>query len=206
MAPPGGEVCVISVLFVDVRGFTALAERLGPAEVAQRLNRFYALASDVIFEHDGTLDKLVGDQVMAFFGAPLHAKDHPKRAVQAALRILSGMNSLAQGRPFDGVYPEHSRRTQDKPLHVGAGIATGEAFVGNVGEGAVTDYTVLGDTVNVAARLQVAVASGEILVTEDTHAYVESQFPDAPSRELELKGKSEPVRARVIEVSDGAGG
>lgn len=170
------------MLFVDVRGFTSLAERLPPTEVMQRLNRFYSLASNTIFDYDGTLDKLVGDQVMAFFGAPLYTEDHPKRAVQAALRIISGMNSLAGG----------------EPLHVGAGIATGEAFVGNVGEGAVTDYTVLGDTVNVAARLQGAAASGEILVTEETYGYVESEFPNAPCRELDLKGKSDRVRARVI--------
>jgi hypothetical protein len=111
-----------------VRGFTSLAERLPPAEVASRLNRFYSLASNTIFDYDGTLDKLVGDQVMAFFGAPLYTKDHPERAVEAALQIISGMSGLAQ--------IEH--------LQVGAGIATGEAFVGNVGEGAVTDYTVLG--------------------------------------------------------------
>jgi adenylate cyclase len=123
---------------------------------------------------------------MAFFGAPLYTQDHPERAVQVALRIISGMSGLAQ--------IEH--------LHVGAGIATGEAFVGNVGEGAVTDYTVLGDTVNVAARLQGAAASGEILVTEETYAHVESRFPNASRRELELKGKSEPVRARVIVVED----
>lgn len=165
-----------------MRGFTSLAEQLPPIEVAQRLNRFYSLATDSIFDYDGTLDKLVGDQVMAFFGAPLHAKDHPKRAVQAALRILKGMSSQAD----------------DVRLHVGAGIATGEAFVGNVGEGAVTDYTVLGDTVNVAARLQAAAASGEILVTQETYDHVASEFPEAPCRELELKGKSEPVRARVI--------
>ena len=118
-----------------MRGFTALAEQLPPAEVAQRLNRFYMLASEAIFKYDGTLDKLVGDQVMAFFGAPLHAKDHPPRAVRAALRILAGVENLAR----------------DKPLRVGAGIASGPAFVGNVGGGAVTDYTVLGDTVNVEA-------------------------------------------------------
>jgi len=75
--------------------------------------------------------------------------------------------------------------------------------VGNVGEGAVTDYTVLGDTVNVAARLQGAAASGEILVTEETYAHVETDFPNASSRELDLKGKSEPVRARVIAVARG---
>ena len=106
----------------------------------------------------------------------------PKRAVQAALQIISGMNSLAGS----------------EPLHVGAGIATGEAFVGNVGEGAVTDYTVLGDTVNVAARLQGAAASGEILVTEETYGHVESRISQCARRELDLKGKSDRVRARVI--------
>lgn len=169
-----------------MRGFTSLAEKLPPAEVANRLNRFYSLASNTIFDYDGTLDKLVGDQVMAFFGAPLYTKDHPERAVQSALQIINEMSGLAQ--------IEH--------LHLGAGIATGEAFVGNVGEGTVTDYTVLGDTVNVAARLQGAAASGEILVTEETYAHVEARFPNASRRELELKGKSGPVRARVIVVGD----
>jgi adenylate cyclase len=104
------------------------------------------------------------------------------------LRILEGINDLAQG---DG-------------LHVGAGIATGEAFVGNVGEGAVADYTVLGDTVNVAARLQGAAAAGEILVTEETYAQVAAKFPDLQPRAIELKGKSEPVRARAIVVNGAA--
>lgn len=177
------------MLFVDVRGFTSLAEQLPPVEVAQRLNRFYALASKAIFDYDGTLDKLVGDQVMAFFGAPLYAKDHPDRAVQVAVSILEGINDLAQG---DG-------------LHVGAGIATGDAFVGNVGEGAVTDYTVLGDTVNVAARLQGAAAAGEILITEETYAHVAARFPGVSGRAIELKGKSEPVRVRAIVVNSVAG-
>jgi len=123
---------------------------------------------------------------MAFFGAPLYATDHAKRAVHAAFSILEGVNHF----------------THRDRLHVGAGIATGEAFVGNVGGGTVTDYTVLGDTVNIAARLQAAAATGEILVTEETYAYVEAEFPRAPSREMELKGKSEPVHARVIVVLD----
>ena len=93
---------------------------------------------------------------------------------------------------------------KEKGLQVGAGIATGEAFVGNVGEGEVKDYTVLGDTVNVAARLQGAAAAGEILVTQETYASVASQFPNALRRELELKGKREPVVARVI-VADKVG-
>jgi adenylate cyclase len=170
-------------MFVDVRGFTALAERLSPAEVAARLNRFYALATNAVFRRDGTLDKMVGDQVMAFFGAPLHQHDHPRRAIETALEIVRGVMGEEEG------------------LKVGAGIATGEAFVGNVGEGAVRDYTVLGDTVNVAARLQGAAAAGEILTTEESYAFVEQEFPGAVRRELELKGKSATVVARLIASS-----
>jgi len=170
------------VIFVDVRGFTAMAERLSPAEVARRLNRFYALATDAVFRRDGTLDKLVGDQVMAFFGAPIHQHDHARRAVETALEIV------------------REAMVEEEGLQVGAGVATGEAFVGNVGGGAVADYTVLGDTVNVAARLQGAAAAGEILLTEESYAPVAEQFRDAAKRELELKGKSAPVAARVIVV------
>lgn len=177
------------MLFLDVRGFTSLAERVPPAEVAQRLNRFYALAARAIFEDDGTLDKLVGDQVMAFFGAPLYGKDHPARAVRVAVKILDKISDLPPG----------------EGLYVGAGIASGDAFVGNVGEGSVADYTVIGDTVNVAARLQGAATAGEILMTEETYAHVASRYPDVPSREIDLKGKSEPVRARAILVDTKAG-
>jgi class 3 adenylate cyclase len=178
------------VLFVDVRGYTSLAEKLPPAEVVERLNRFYDIASNAIFERDGTLDKLVGDQAMAFFGAPLHAKDHPRRAVETGLKIFSAMNDLA---------PDHN-------LQIGAGVASGEAFVGNVGGSAVTDYTVIGDTVNIAARLQGAAASGELLVSEATYAQVAAEFPSAPSRDLELKGKNQMVRARVIQNPGQANG
>lgn len=166
-----------------MRGFTALAERLSPADVAGRLNKFYALAADAVFRRDGTLDKLVGDQVMAFFGAPVHELDHARRALDTALEIVGGVMAEIGG------------------LQVGGGIATGEAFVGNVGGGAVKDYTVLGDTVNVAARLQGAAAAGEILLNEECYAAVAADFPDAPRRELELKGKSGMVAARVIAAS-----
>lgn len=169
-------------MFVDVRGFTALSERLSPADVAERLNRFYALATDAVFRRDGTLDKLVGDQVMAFFGAPLHEPDHPRRAVETALEIVRGVMA------------------DETELQVGAGVATGEAFVGNVGGGGVADYTVLGDTVNTAARLQGAAAAGEILLSENTYAAIAEGFPDAARRDLELKGKSGTVAARVISI------
>lgn len=165
-----------------MRGFTSLAELLPPDQVVERLNRFYAIASNAIFERDGTLDKLVGDQAMGFFGAPLHAKDHPRRAVETGLKILSAMNELD---------PSHQ-------LQVGGGIASGEAFVGNVGAAEVTDYTVIGDTVNIAARLQAMAAPGELLISEETYSHVAADFPRAPTRELDLKGKNLPITARVL--------
>ena len=169
-------------MFVDIRGYTSLVEQMEPAAVAVRLNHFYEIATQAIFRHDGTLDKLVGDEVMAFFGAPLHWQDHSKRAVTAALEILRDVTAL----------PEQDR------LEIGIGISSGPAFVGNVGGKDFTDYTVLGDTVNVAARLQGAAAPSEILLAQETFDPVASQFPKATRRELELKGKTELVIAWEI--------
>ncbi len=148
------------MLFVDVRGFTSLSERLPPIEVVNRLNRFYRLATQVVFDLDGTLDKLVGDQVMAFFGAPFRSEDHPQRAVQAAMEIVAGVEALEES---------------EDALHVGGGVGTGEAFMGNVGEGETRDFTVIGDVVNTAARLQGAAQSSEVLVTEALYRLVAAQ-------------------------------
>ncbi len=183
-APPGGEVKNISVMFVDIRGFTTLAEQLRPDEVAERLQYFYWLASDVIFKLDGTLDKLVGDEVMAFFGAPFRPEDHESRAVEAAVSIVKGMMEVM------GEYH----------LHVGGGVASGEAFVGNVGGGEVKDYTALGDVVNTAARLQSVAAAGQVIITEDTYRSVGHTYPYAEAQDFELKGKSQIVKARIINV------
>jgi adenylate cyclase len=122
----------ISIFFADIRGFAALAEQLPPAEVAVQLNHFYELASCAIFRYDGTLDKLVGDQVMGFFGAPIGRDDHAGRAVATARGILEAVSGLGTMEGWS----------------VGVGITSGEAFVGNVGGGDMTDDTVLGGTVN----------------------------------------------------------
>jgi len=174
------------VLFVDVRGFTSLSEQLPPTEVVARLNRFYSLAAQTVFRLDGTLDKLVGDQVMAFFGAPFSPDDHPQRAVRAALEIVSGVEAMAQG---------------DDALPVGGGVGTGEAFMGNVAEGEVRDFTIIGDMVNTTARLQGAARPGEVLITEETYRAVADYFPDATQRTLELRGKATPVVAWVLRAS-----
>lgn len=121
---------------------------------------------------------------MAFFNHPVAYPDHAARAVQTALTVMQAVRS----------------DNGHTPLPVGAGIATGEALVGNVGSGEANDFTALGDVVNVAARLQGAAQAGELLVTEDTYRLIAAQFPDAPARDLDLKGKSDLVRARVLSV------
>lgn len=156
-------------MFVDVRGFTALSERFQPTTVVARLSRFYKLTAQSVFDLDGTLDEMVGDQVMAFFVAPFRPEDHAERAVQAAPRIVSGAQVPGEGL---------------EELLVGGGVATGEVFMGNVGEGKVRDFTVIGDTVNTAARLQALAGLGELLVTDDTYREVSGRFSSSEERTL----------------------
>ena len=120
---------------------------------------------------------------MAFFGAPFRPDDHAARAVQVALNIVSGVDRLTG---------------ETDALQVGGGVATGEVFMGNVGEGEVRDFTVIGDAVNIAARLQAAAAAGEVLITESTFQAVSARFASSEQRTLELKGKEAPVVAYVI--------
>ena len=171
------------MLFVDVRGFTTLSERLQPSQLVTRLNRFYDLAAREVFQLDGTLDKMVGDQVMAFFGAPFKLEDHALRAVTAALAIVSGVDAMKDG---------------SDSLAVGGGVRTGQVFMGNVAQGEIRDFTVIGDVVNTTARLQGSAASGEVLMMEETYRQVASQFPEAGQRTLELKGKEAPQVVRVL--------
>ena len=126
---------------------------------------------------------MVGDQVMAFFGAPFRVHDHPRRAVRAALDIIAGVEAMADG---------------DDSLHVGGGVGTGQMLMGNVGEGEVRDFTVIGDVVNTTARLQGAAAPGEVLVMEETYRSVATQFPDASQRTLDLRGKEGTQLVRVL--------
>jgi len=173
----------LSVLFVDVRGFTTLSEQMPAHEAVGMLNRFYSLAAETVFALDGTLDKMAGDQVMAFFGAPFRPEDHQKRAVEAALTIVSGM---------DAMLPD------ENSLTVGGAVASGMMFMGNVGEGEVRDFTVIGDVVNTAARLQGEALAGEVLVTEETYQAIALTAEDAPLRTLKLRGKEIPVPVRVL--------
>ena len=146
------------------------------------LNGFYQTSTSTVINLDGTVDKFVGDQIMAFFGAPFRPDNHAQRAVEAALTIVANVARLSQ------------------ELEVGGGVATGLAFVGNVGGSDINDFTVLGDVVNVAARLQAEAAPGEILIENQTYHRVKSSYQSAHERSIQLKGKSDPTSAWVLKT------
>jgi adenylate cyclase len=166
-----------------VRGYTALTEGLAPGEVPELVNRFYETSSHAMLPHGALLGQIEGDNVMAMFVPGLAGKHYRSRAVTAGRALLQAM----------GYGSNHGNW-----LDVGVGISSGEEFVGNVGGGGYKDFTAVGDVTNTAARLTAQAAGGEILVDVGTFAAVAEEFPDAPRRTLELKGKSAPVTAHII--------
>jgi adenylate cyclase len=187
----GGERRPTTVLFSDIRGFTAIAESMGPDAIAQFLSEYFTEMVEVIFEHGGTLDKFIGDAIMALWGAPIAHVDDPDRALRAALAMQRAIGRLnqrwaSQGRPEIGV---------------GIGINHGEVFAGNIGSHRRLEYTVLGDAVNVAARLCAEAGPGEILVSEQFLGVVRDQVSCDYLPELALKGKAQVTQVyRVREL------
>ena len=166
---------------VDVAGSTALAEHSDPATFAKLLNRFYAAATESLLRHGAVIDKLIGDEVMAFFVQGVSGPEYRRRAVQAGVDLLK---AVGYGTP-KGAW-----------LDVGVAVNAGVAYVGNVG-GAVVDFTALGDPVNVAARMQGHAAAGELLVD----AAIDSDLvTGAQHRTLQLRGRDEPVEAFALTV------
>jgi adenylate cyclase len=184
MVADEGEV---TVLFADLTGFTALAEKLAPSEVVRLLNRVFERLTDVVFEFEGTLDKFRGDGMMAVFGAPLPLADHAERAVRAALRmqeLLADVNS----------YSEASRRVAMR-----IGINSGPVVVGDIGSPQRKDYTVIGDTVNTASRLESEVARpGQVVIGPVTWQRVRAHFECEKLPEVTLKGKRRSVQPYLV--------
>jgi adenylate cyclase len=180
----GGERRPTTVLFSDIRGFTAIAESMDPDAIAQLLSEYFSEMVEVIFEHGGTLDKFIGDAIMALWGSPIAHMDDPDRALRAAVemqRIIARLNErwVAEGRPEIGV---------------GIGINHGDVFAGNIGSHRRLEYTVLGDAVNVAARLCAEAGPGEILVSEALLRVVRDQVSCEFLPEMALKGKAQVVQ------------
>lgn len=180
----GGAEIDASFMFADIRGSTALAEQMSAAAFHGLLDRFYSVASASVFAHDGGVDKFVGDEVVAMFFPLMSGPDHARLAVQAAEALLRATGHADPGGPW---------------LPVGAGVHSGPAWIGAVGDEAHTELTALGDTVNVTARLASAAAAGEVLISADAvrAARLDASFE---VHVLELKGKAAPTEVASLRV------
>jgi adenylate cyclase len=179
----GGDKREVTVLFSDIRGFTALSETMPPSDMATLLTDYFTEMVDCVFRNEGTLDKFIGDAVMAQWGAPIGSKEDPDKAMQAAIEMMKELDKLnktwkAEGRP---------------QLQIGIGLNHGEAFAGNIGSERRLEYTVIGDTVNTASRLCSAAGPGEILISEEMKRAMAKKPKLASCPPMELKGKSQPV-------------
>ena len=185
----GGDKRSVAVLFSDVRGFTALAESMRPEETASLLTEYFTEMVDCVFRNEGALDKFMGDEIMAQWGAPIGTPDDADHAMNAALEMIRELRLLndtwrARGRP---------------ELQVGIGLSYGEVFAGNIGSEKRLEFTVIGDTVNVANRLCSAAGPGEILVSDEFRRALKAPPPMEQCPPMELKNKSQPVTVyRVI--------
>ncbi|HEX9149460.1 MAG TPA: adenylate/guanylate cyclase domain-containing protein [Thermoanaerobaculia bacterium] len=174
----------VTILFADLVGFTTWSEKMAPSELARLLNRFFTLASDAVFSQDGTIDKFVGDAVMAFFGAPIDQPDHAVRAAVAALKVREEVAEWNKERASDGMFP----------LEVRIALNTGETIVGEIGSERRVDYTVLGNPVNVAARMEEFVAMpGDIVIGPATYEATRDRFEVAQLGFFALKGVSAQI-------------
>lgn len=188
--PVGGAEVDIAVLFADVRGSTSLGERSSPSDYAALLNRFYATATEVLLRHDGLIDKLIGDEAMALFIPGIAGPDYRRKALVAGAELLREVGYGSAAGPW---------------LPVGVGLNAGSAYVGNVGT-AVVDFTALGDTVNVAARLQSQAGPGELVVAADLLADLPAHLAGGIERSLDAAGREERVPVLVYDIGAGAAG
>ncbi len=178
-----GERKVATILFQDIRGFTSMSEQLPPEEVVSILKEYFTAMVDVIFSYEGTLDKYIGDAIMAVFGAPYAHKDDPLRAVKTAIDMQKALTALNNRWGKEGL---------NRHLAVGCGISTGPVVAGSVGSEKRLEYTAIGDTVNLASRIEGQTKGGQILICEHTYNAVKDSISVNALDKVYLKGKKEP--------------
>ncbi|MEO0305919.1 MAG: adenylate/guanylate cyclase domain-containing protein [candidate division WOR-3 bacterium] len=176
-----GERRRIAVIFADIRGFTSLAEILPPERVVQILNNYLTKMTDVVFKYEGTVDKFIGDCIMSVFGAPISHDDDVYRAVKASWEMQKYVEM------------ENENKREEEKLKVGIGISYGEAVVGNIGSKERLEYTVIGDSVNLAARLESIAKGGEILISSDVYENVKDKVLAEKLPPVKIKGKRKEV-------------
>jgi adenylate cyclase len=180
----GGTNSVVTALFSDVRGFTSMSETMAPQAVVRVLNEYFAEMTPIVFSNRGLLDKFMGDGLMALFGVPYSADDSASDAVECAIQMQRQMATVNEGLKGAGL-PE---------IEIGIGINTGTATVGYMGSEERTDYTAIGDAINLAARLEKRAEPGQIIISRATLDAIGDAFPVKPCYEIVVKGKREPVQ------------
>jgi len=186
----GGESRKVTTLFADIRGFTRYAQTHPPGRVVELLNLIFKELTDVVFQWRGTLDKYMGDAIMAVYGAPVSYQDDTLRAVRTALDLRSAFHALR----------DTWNDEQERGLGLGVGIHTGEAVVGNIGTESLMDYTVVGDAVNIAERIEKLARGGQILISEDTYRDVERRASIRPYGVRVLRGREQETT--IFELLD----
>jgi len=182
---PGGEVQDLTVMFSDIRDFTSLSEGLTPDELVNLLNQYLSAMTDILFRNLGTLDKYIGDAIMAFWGSPYPQKDHAECACRCALEMIAGLDELNRK------WAEQGRG----PIAIGIGMNTGPVNVGNMGSDKRLAWTVMGDNVNLASRLEGMTKQyrSRVIISESTYTQVASQFVAREVDRIRVKGKHQPV-------------
>lgn len=188
--PLGGNRMQVSVLFADIRGFTSLSENQDPQYIVSILNSYFTMMADIILKNKGTLDKYIGDGILAFFGAPIAREEHAELAVHSAIEMISMLDVL------------NKELMLDVPLRIGIGIHSGEAVVGNIGSTRKMEYTIIGDTVNTASRVEGLTKEfkANILITEETFSRLKILDNITPEKEITLRGKTQPIKLYRIEI------
>lgn len=185
----GGKLMEATVMFADIRGFTSLSEKLAPEMLMATLNQYFEIMVEVIFKHDGTLDKFIGDEIMAIWGAPIPQEDHGLRAVRAAYEIRERLK----------VFNDQRIESGETALEIGIGINAGQMVAGYSGASSTLSYTVLGDAVNVASRLCSHAQPREVLISDSLNTVIRDEFEVEVREAVVFKGKSEPLS--VYQVS-----
>ena len=181
----GGVNQIVTVLFADIRGFTSLSEIIEPDEVVTMLNVYFSEMVEIIFQHGGTIDKFMGDGLMALFGAPYTSPKDAANAVRAGIEMQRRLNMIR------GTFARKDGSALD--VNIGIGINTGNVVVGYIGSQRRTDYTAIGDTVNLAARLEHEAGRGELIISETTYTLVKGEFPCEPVGSRVIRGKRDSV-------------
>ena len=188
----GGKRRVMTVLFSDIRGFTTVTERGDPEELVRQLNEYFSRMVEIVFRHKGTVDKFVGDMVMALFSAPLDDAEHANHAVQAAVAMVRELGELNRAWAAKGMVQ----------LDIGIGVNSGDMIAGNIGSSAIMSYTVIGDNVNLGARLESLNKDYKtrIIISEATRARLTDDFQTRPLGDVIVKGKSKAVQIFEVPV------